>query len=101
MTAREMQRRSAKTRWSGKTAEARRREMSEVARQRWREIDCPKWDGKHFGRDTAKIDGVVQCLPTVRCHTPGCGWRGEWSAKIIRKPKRAARLPNELSRCPK
>ena len=28
MTAKEMQRRSAKARWNGKTAEARRREMS-------------------------------------------------------------------------
>jgi hypothetical protein len=50
MTAREMQRRSAKARWSGKTAEARRREMSALAKGRW--------------------------------------------AKTVRKPKRAARLPN-------
>jgi hypothetical protein len=50
MTAREMQRRSAKARWSGKTAEARRREMSALAKARW--------------------------------------------AKTVRKPKRAARLPN-------
>ena len=35
MTAREMQRRSAKARWSGKTAEARRREMSALAKSRW------------------------------------------------------------------
>jgi hypothetical protein len=35
MTAREMQRRSAKARWSGKTAEARRREMSALAKGRW------------------------------------------------------------------
>jgi hypothetical protein len=35
MTAREMQRRSAKARWSGKTAEARRREMSALAKARW------------------------------------------------------------------
>ena len=35
MTAREMQRRSAKARWSGKTAEARRREMSALAKVRW------------------------------------------------------------------
>ena len=52
MTAREMQRRSAKARWSGKTAEARRREMSALAKARW--------------------------------------------AKTVRKPKRAARLPNGL-----
>ena len=32
MTSREMQRRSAKARWSGKTAEARRREMSALAK---------------------------------------------------------------------
>ena len=30
-----MQRRSAKARWSGKTAEARRREMSALAKARW------------------------------------------------------------------
>ena len=53
MTAREMQRRSAKARWSGKTAEARRREMSALAKARW--------------------------------------------AKTVRKPKRAARLPNDES----
>ena len=35
MTAREMQRRSAKARWSGKTAEARRLEMSALAKARW------------------------------------------------------------------
>ena len=35
MTSREMQRRSAKARWSGKTAEARRREMSALAKSRW------------------------------------------------------------------
>jgi hypothetical protein len=35
MTAREMQRRSAKARWSGKTAEARCREMSALAKARW------------------------------------------------------------------
>lgn len=35
MTAREMQRRSAKARWSGKNAEARRREMSALAKARW------------------------------------------------------------------
>ena len=35
MTAREMQRRSAKSRWSGKSAEARRREMSALAKVRW------------------------------------------------------------------
>ena len=35
MTAKEMQRRSAKARWSGKTAEARRREMSALAKARW------------------------------------------------------------------
>ncbi len=35
MTAREMQRRSAKARWSGKTAEARRHEMSALAKVRW------------------------------------------------------------------
>jgi hypothetical protein len=35
MTAREMQRRSAKARWSSKTAEARRREMSALAKARW------------------------------------------------------------------
>ena len=35
MTSREMQRRSAKARWSGKTAEARRREMSALAKVRW------------------------------------------------------------------
>ena len=52
MTAREMQRRSAKARWSGKTAEARRHEMSALAKARW--------------------------------------------AKIVRKPKRDARLPNVL-----
>lgn len=52
MTAKEMQRRSAKARWSGKTAEARRREMSALAKARW--------------------------------------------AKTVRKPKRAARLPNPL-----
>ena len=34
MTAREMQRRSAKARWSGKTAEARRREMSALPKKR-------------------------------------------------------------------
>lgn len=51
MTAKEMQRRSAKSRWGGKTAEARRREMSALAKARW--------------------------------------------AKTVRKPKRAARLPNE------
>ena len=53
MTAREMQRRSAKARWSGKTVEARRREMSALAKVRW--------------------------------------------AKTVRKPKRAARLPNKSS----
>ena len=51
MTSREMQRRSAKARWSGKTAKARRREMSALAKVRW--------------------------------------------AKTVRKPKRAARLPNK------
>jgi len=35
MTSSEMQRRSAKARWSGKTAEARRREMSALAKVRW------------------------------------------------------------------
>ena len=50
MTAREMQRRSAESRWSGKTADARRREMSALAKVRW--------------------------------------------AQTVRKPKRAARLPN-------
>ena len=35
MTAREMQRRSAKARWSGKSAEDRRREMSALAKSRW------------------------------------------------------------------
>lgn len=35
MTAREMQRRSAKARWSGKTADERRREMSALAKVRW------------------------------------------------------------------
>ena len=35
MTAREMQRRSAEARWSGKTAEERRREMSALAKARW------------------------------------------------------------------
>ena len=50
MTAKEMQRRSSKARWSGKSAETRRREMSALAKTRW--------------------------------------------AKTIRKPKRAARLPN-------
>ena len=35
MTAREMQRRSAEARWSGKTAEERRREMSALAKTRW------------------------------------------------------------------
>ena len=35
MTAKEMQRRSAKARWSGKTTEARRREMSALAKVRW------------------------------------------------------------------
>ena len=35
MTAREMQRRSAKARWSGKTTESRRREMSALAKARW------------------------------------------------------------------
>jgi hypothetical protein len=53
MTAKEMQRRSAKARWSGKTAVARRREMSALAKTRW--------------------------------------------AKTKRKPKRAARLPNDKS----
>jgi hypothetical protein len=50
MTAKEMQRRSSKSRWTGKTTEARRREMSALAKARW--------------------------------------------AKTVRKPKRAARLPN-------
>ena len=35
MTAREMQRRSAKSRWHGKTAEEKRAEMSALARVRW------------------------------------------------------------------
>jgi len=35
MTSREMQRRSAKARWSGKTAEARRSEMLALAKARW------------------------------------------------------------------
>ena len=35
MTSHEMQRRSSKARWSGKTAEARRREMSALAKARW------------------------------------------------------------------
>ena len=51
MTAKEMQRRSAESRWVGKTVEARRREMSALAKVRW--------------------------------------------AKTARKPKRAARLPND------
>ena len=40
---------------------------------------CPQCGGEHFGRDTAD-DGLggVKILRTVRCHTPGCGWRGEW-----------------------
>ena len=32
---RQMQRRSAEARWSGKTAEERRREMSALAKARW------------------------------------------------------------------
>jgi hypothetical protein len=35
MTSREMQRRSAKARWSGKTAEERHLEMSALAKARW------------------------------------------------------------------
>jgi hypothetical protein len=40
---------------------------------------CPLCSGEHFGRDTAD-DGLggVKILRTVRCHTQGCGWRGEW-----------------------
>ena len=51
MTSREMQLRSAKARWSGKTADECRREMSALAKARW--------------------------------------------AKTVRKPKRAAQLPNK------
>ncbi len=39
---------------------------------------CPKCGGSHFGRDTSSIGGRVVVLDTVRCHTPKCGWRGEW-----------------------
>lgn len=40
---------------------------------------CPLCGGSHFGRDTAaRPDGVVEVMATVRCHAPGCGWRGEW-----------------------
>ena len=50
------------------------------------EFVCPKCGGKHFGRNTAEINGTVQCLPTVRCHTPGCGWCGEWSSTTPAAP---------------
>jgi hypothetical protein len=39
---------------------------------------CPQCGGEHFGRDTADGLGGVKILRTVRCHTQGCGWRGEW-----------------------
>ena len=42
MTAREMQRRSAKARWSGKSAEDRRREMSALAKARWAKWQAEK-----------------------------------------------------------
>ena len=42
MTAREMQRRSAKARWSGKSAEDRRREMSALAKARWAKRQAEK-----------------------------------------------------------
>jgi hypothetical protein len=46
---------------------------------------CPQCGGEHFGRDTAD-DGLggVKILRTVRCHTPGCGWRGEWPPRSWR-----------------
>ena len=39
---------------------------------------CPKCGGHYFGRDTELENGVIVCLPTVRCHTPKCEWRGMW-----------------------
>jgi len=61
MTAREMQRRSAKARWSGKTAEARRREMSALAKARWaKTARKPKRAARlpnHKIMDTCKIHG--------------------------------------------
>jgi predicted RNA-binding Zn-ribbon protein involved in translation (DUF1610 family) len=65
---------------------------------------CPKCGGTHFGRDTEAIDlgpypgsqgagemstseyhiaQKVRILRTVRCHTPKCGWRGDWPPKDI------------------
>ena len=42
---------------------------------------CPGCGGEHFGRDTGAVDQMVAPLPTVRCHNPKCGWRGQWPPK--------------------
>ena len=40
---------------------------------------CPQCGGEYFGRDTADSGPAgVKILRTVRCHTKGCGWRGQW-----------------------
>lgn len=45
---------------------------------------CPKCGSHHFGRDTGKVNGVIDVLSTVRCHGnssgPGkmCDWHGIW-----------------------
>jgi hypothetical protein len=41
---------------------------------------CPACGGEHFGRDIAQT-GKIRPLRTVCCHTPGCGWRGQWPQK--------------------
>ena len=53
---------------------------------------CPQCGGSYFGRDTGPApDGTVAVLRTVRCHTPKCGWRGQWPPK--RSRKRDAAVP--------
>ena len=64
MTAKEMQRRSAKARWSGKTTEARRKEMSALAKARWAKRQAVR--GKELEGD--KLKEFIQDLRKV--HSP-------------------------------
>ena len=74
-------------------------EINSVAieqREIYQELVCPKCGGKFFGRDVMMdaAGNITSLMNSVRCYTPGCGWRGEWPTKIIRGTTTYA--PNDL-----
>ena len=71
--------------------------MSQAADPAFR---CPKCGGSDFGRDTAADGkGGVAVLGTVRCHAPGCGWRGEWPPARKLNAAQLACLRQAASQC--